>query len=206
MPRISHATVVAYLALFVALGGSAYAVENNGGTVTRACYSKTTGALRVLVTGSCRGSERPLSLDNANPADFYTKTQSDARFLPLAGTATNAGRLGGQPPSSYAPASLFGGGVSPASGAGSANDPYCVIGEIELMAAAVGPTLPLNWTVARGQSLPIDAQNNALYDLLGTTYGGTSSTFNLPNLQAADPKGSGPAAPAYVICTGGFFP
>jgi hypothetical protein len=205
MPRISHAAVVAYLALVVALGGSAYAVENNGGTFTRACYSKTTGALRVLVSGSCRGSERPLSLNNANPADFYTKTQSNARFLSLAGTATNAARLGGQPPSSYAPASLFGNGVSPATGAESTNDPYCVIGEIKLMAAAVGGTMPSNWMVARGQSVLING-HQALYDLLGTTYGGTSSTFNLPDLQAADPKGSGLAAPAYVICTSGLFP
>ena len=43
--------------------------------------------------------------------------------------------------------------------------------------------IPRGWAPCDGQSLPI-AQNQALFSLLGTTYGGNGvTTFNLPNLQ-----------------------
>ena len=43
---------------------------------------------------------------------------------------------------------------------------------------------PRGWTFANGQLLPIN-QNQALFSLLGTTYGGNGQTnFALPNLQA----------------------
>jgi microcystin-dependent protein len=42
---------------------------------------------------------------------------------------------------------------------------------------------PKGWVLCNGQTLPIN-QNQALFSLLGTTYGGNgTSTFNLPNLQ-----------------------
>jgi microcystin-dependent protein len=42
---------------------------------------------------------------------------------------------------------------------------------------------PKNWAYCNGQTLPI-AQNQALFSLLGTTYGGNGvTTFALPNMQ-----------------------
>src|SRR6185436_17986414 len=52
---------------------------------------------------------------------------------------------------------------------------------------------PKGWALCNGQSLPIN-QNQALFALLGTTYGGNGqTTFNLPNLRGRVPihEGSG---------------
>jgi microcystin-dependent protein len=52
---------------------------------------------------------------------------------------------------------------------------------------------PKGWALCNGQLLPIN-QNQALFSLLGTTYGGDGRvTFALPNLQASSPMhvGSG---------------
>ncbi|HEX9946695.1 MAG TPA: tail fiber protein [Allosphingosinicella sp.] len=60
--------------------------------------------------------------------------------------------------------------------------PY--IGEIRLFA---GTFNPLGWEFCKGQPLPI-AENEALFQLIGTTYGGDGqSTFALPNLQSRIP-------------------
>src|SRR2546430_3807864 len=46
---------------------------------------------------------------------------------------------------------------------------------------------PKGWTFCNGQLLPIN-QNQALFSLLGTTYGGDGrTTFGLPNLQSRVP-------------------
>jgi microcystin-dependent protein len=46
---------------------------------------------------------------------------------------------------------------------------------------------PKGWAFCNGQTLPIN-QNQALFSLLGTTYGGNGvTTFMLPNLQGATP-------------------
>jgi microcystin-dependent protein len=46
---------------------------------------------------------------------------------------------------------------------------------------------PKNWAMCNGQLLPIN-QNQALFSLLGTTYGGNGvTTFALPNLQGRVP-------------------
>ena len=46
---------------------------------------------------------------------------------------------------------------------------------------------PKGWTFANGQLLPIN-QNQALFSILGTTYGGDGrTTFGLPNLQGRMP-------------------
>lgn len=52
---------------------------------------------------------------------------------------------------------------------------------------------PKNWAYCNGQILPI-AQNQALFSLLGTTYGGNGvNTFALPNMQSRIPVGVGQA-------------
>ena len=63
------------------------------------------------------------------------------------------------------------------------------IGEIRMFA---GTFAPLNWAFCNGQLLSI-AENNALFALIGTTYGGDGQqTFGLPNLQSRIPIHRGP--------------
>src|ERR1700761_7597951 len=50
---------------------------------------------------------------------------------------------------------------------------------------------PKGWAQCNGQLLPIN-QNQALFALFGTTYGGDGrTTFGLPNLQGSVPLGRG---------------
>lgn len=58
------------------------------------------------------------------------------------------------------------------------NEPY--LGEIRLFSAGFAPR---GWALCNGQLLSI-AQNQALFSLLGTTYGGDGrTTFALPDLR-----------------------
>lgn len=68
------------------------------------------------------------------------------------------------------------------------SDPF--VGEIRLFA---GNFAPVGWALCQGQLLPI-AENDVLFTLIGTTYGGDGqSTFALPNLAGRIPMhvGSG---------------
>jgi microcystin-dependent protein len=72
------------------------------------------------------------------------------------------------------------------------------IGELRLMAFNFAPR---NWARCEGQLLPIN-QNQALFALLGTQYGGNGqTTFGLPDLRgrAAVGMGTGPGLPAVQI-------
>ena len=74
--------------------------------------------------------------------------------------------------------------------------PY--IGEIRMFA---GNFAPSGWAFCEGQQLPI-SENEALFQLIGTTYGGDGeSSFNLPNLLARIPLhfGNGPDGVTYPI-------
>jgi microcystin-dependent protein len=76
----------------------------------------------------------------------------------------------------------------------SSSDAATFIGQIAYFA---GNFVPAGWALADGQTLSI-ASNQALFSVIGTTYGGTAATFNLPNLvgriaigaDAANPLGS----------------
>jgi microcystin-dependent protein len=60
---------------------------------------------------------------------------------------------------------------------------------------------PLGWGLCNGALLPI-SQNAALFDLLGTTYGGNgTTTFALPNLQGnlAVGAGAGPGLQNWIL-------
>ena len=60
---------------------------------------------------------------------------------------------------------------------------------------------PYGWAECNGQLLPI-SENQALYALIGTTYGGDGvNTFGLPNLQGRTPIGTGQGLglPNYVL-------
>ena len=74
--------------------------------------------------------------------------------------------------------------------------PY--VGEIRLFA---GNFAPNGWMFCEGQTLPI-AENEVLFQLIGTTYGGDGEeTFNLPNLASRVPlhMGTGPDGTTYQI-------
>ena len=61
-----------------------------------------------------------------------------------------------------------------------------ILGEIRMFA---GNFAPGGWALCSGQLLPIN-QNQALFSLLGTTYGGNGqTTFALPNLNNRAPVG-----------------
>lgn len=62
------------------------------------------------------------------------------------------------------------------------------MGEIRLFS---GSYAPMNWAICDGSMLPIN-NNEALFSLIGTTYGGDGqSTFALPDLRGRLPVGQG---------------
>ena len=81
---------------------------------------------------------------------------------------------------------------------GPANGPY--LGQIEAFAFSFAPA---GWLPCDGRPMSI-AQNQALFSLLGTTYGGNGlTTFALPKLSPV-----GPSGPHYFIAvnTSATFP
>ena len=63
------------------------------------------------------------------------------------------------------------------------------IGEIRMFA---GNFAPVGWAFCQGQIIPI-SENDALFNLIGTTYGGDGqTTFALPNLSSRVPVHVGP--------------
>ncbi len=76
------------------------------------------------------------------------------------------------------------------------SNPY--VGEIRMFA---GNFAPLDWALCNGQLLAI-SQNEVLFNLIGTTYGGDGqNTFGLPDLRGRLPvhQGQGPGLSSYVI-------
>jgi microcystin-dependent protein len=73
--------------------------------------------------------------------------------------------------------------------------PY--VGEIRMFA---GNFAPAGWALCQGQTLAI-SENDVLFNLIGTTYGGDGqTTFNLPNLASRVPVHMGTGAgQSYVI-------
>jgi microcystin-dependent protein len=72
------------------------------------------------------------------------------------------------------------------------------IGEIRMFG---GNFAPIDWALCNGQTIAID-QNPALFQLIGTTYGGDGqATFQLPNLQSRIPvhQGDGQGLSPYVM-------
>lgn len=67
-------------------------------------------------------------------------------------------------------------------------EPY--LGEIRMFGGNFAPT---GWALCKGQLLPI-SENEALFNLIGTTYGGNGvATFALPDLQGRVPIHQGKA-------------
>jgi len=75
------------------------------------------------------------------------------------------------------------------------------LGDVRAMSFGFAPR---GWAQCNGQLLPI-AQNQALYELLGTRYGGDGkASFGLPALPGVPAQGS--AALTYCISLRGTFP
>jgi microcystin-dependent protein len=75
-------------------------------------------------------------------------------------------------------------------------EPY--VGEIRMFA---GNFAPNGWMFCEGAPLPI-SENDVLFQLIGTTYGGDGQeTFNLPNLASRVPihMGTGPDGTTYQL-------
>lgn len=77
------------------------------------------------------------------------------------------------------------------------SSPY--VGEIRMFG---GSFAPVGWAMCQGQAMPI-SQNETLFNLIGTTYGGDGqNTFNLPDLAGRVPvhQGQGPGiSQPYII-------
>ncbi len=80
-------------------------------------------------------------------------------------------------------------------------------GYLGQMMVFAGNFAPKNWLFCQGQLLPI-ANNQALYAILGTYYGGDGiSTFGVPDLRSRVPIGTGSApgiTPYPQGCLGGY--
>jgi hypothetical protein len=206
--RPSPAMVVALLALFVSLSGSAYAAlnlpKNSVGTRQLKKGAVTTAKLHNGAITASKVARNSLTGTQINASTLGTvpsaQTAATASNAENAASATTAAELGGQPPSAYAPSRLFG---SPGSFIQqSTADPYCILGEIKLYAGEA----PGGVVSADGRLLQIST-NTALYSVIGTTYGGNGTTdFAVPDLRGAEPKGNGPHGVSYYICTQGTFP
>ena len=78
-------------AALVAAGGIAYAAIPDSGGVIHSCYTKSSGAWRVIDTGlgqTCKANEAPL--------DLYSKGGADLAFLSKTGTAADSDKLDGK--------------------------------------------------------------------------------------------------------------
>jgi hypothetical protein len=145
--RLTYSNVLATIAVFIALGGGAYALTSvSSGGVIKACVNKRTGALRVVRNGKrCKKSERTISWNASGQAGPQ-------------GAAGNAGAAGLQGPAGTP-------GVGGASGAVGATGP-----------AGPGPATPENVTLlsenwAGFGSPSWTNQPAALTELFGTTIG-----------------------------------
>lgn len=230
--RPSPAMLVALLALFVSLGGNAFAALsiNSVGTTQLKSGAVTTRKIRngAVTTGKIRngavtGAKLNLagvtvpnalhatdaghatSATNAtNATDATTATNAtNAAHATTATTATNA--TDAAELGGQLPSAYLSSSLfgSPAAlSVGTVGDPSCVLGEVKLYAGSP----PLGDALAAGQLLSI-AANTALFTLIGTTYGGNGTTnFALPDLRGAEPKGRGPHGISYYICTQGTYP
>jgi hypothetical protein len=141
-PKLSYANVIATLALFVALGGSAYAAtqlpKNSVGTKQLKAGSVTTAKIKngavstaKIKDGAVTGAKVDLgSLGTVpNAANAANAAHADA-----ASVAVNATALGGSPPSAFAPstvlrsATVIGNALVPAKSDGVSSGNFLVTG------------------------------------------------------------------------------
>jgi len=155
------------------------------------CYKKNNGQLRIVKDpGQCRPPEVPITWNQLGPVG-PTGPQGEPGATGATGPTGPTGAEGPEGPAGPDP--RFG---SDTNWAAAGHGRECTLGEIILTAGAVANGLPAN-----GQILAI-SENQALFALLGTTYGGDGiTTFALPDLSDVAPNGL-----TYSICLFGIFP
>ncbi len=195
MSRIIAATASA--AVLVA-GGYGLASATSAPTAVKVCTTAKNVVVSAAKSGKCPDGTQLLKISVTGPVGASGPAGPVGATGP-AGPAGPAGPKGdtGAPGAPGPGANVFGTDTGTAATSWT-NDDNCVLGQIELTAnPQVGYGVP-----AKGQILPINDANSALYSLLGTTYGGDGqTTFALPDLRAAAPNHM-----TYTICTQGYYP
>ena len=200
MDRLLHSRVAAVVAgalVFVGLGyGVAVATGATTGSskpaVVKVCVTK-----KNVVVSASRKSACPKGTRRVAVTTRGLQGPPGAPGAPGATGATGPAGPQGIPGTTgiFGPSDAMPYDVDPGGTTGGSYD-GCRLGQITLTAAKYALGTP-----ARGQILPI-AQNTALFSLLGPRFGGNgTTTFALPDLRDAAPKGL-----VYGICTQGVFP
>ena len=185
--KLTFALLAAVAAL--AVGSIAWAAIPDTAGEIHGCYDKGTGQLRVTDTQSnqpkgCGPKEAPLSWAVRGPQGAPGPQ----------GPPGPAGAPGADP---VADAYVGAFGVDTGNAAAATGAP-CTLGQVLLSAS---PTHTAGGVPANGQLLAI-GQNQALFALLGTTYGGDGkSSFALPDLRSIAPNHM-----TYSICVNGTWP
>ena len=148
---------------------------------------KTTFALPNLTGRAVVGASSADPLGDVLGQPSVTLTKAD---LPVADGGSHAA-FNDQPPSLALNEIICVEGAFPTrDGGGGDLGSGPILGEVRAFAGSVN-AIPQGWLLADGQTLAI-AQFQALYTLLGTTYGGNgTTTFQLPNLSDSAVSGSG---------------
>ncbi|WP_369224018.1 tail fiber protein [Streptomyces sp. R39] len=213
-------------ALIVTLCGTAAAASPTASTSDKeihACVDKAHLTVRIIAPARgqhCTSVERGVSWNITGPQGVKGKTGATGAAGPVGaqgakgdtGPVGPAGATGATGPAGPAGAT---GATGPAGPKGDKGDPgpdsrfgmvpgvagegtgaTCTLGSVWLVAGSRAGGVP-----ARGQVMSI-AQNEALFSLLGTMYGGNgTTTFQLPDLRNSAPNGL-----TYVICAVGIYP
>jgi hypothetical protein len=158
--RFTYANVMATLAVFIALGGGAYAVQGTAsrGGVIRACVAKKTGSVRIVSSSRrCRkGAERAISWNRQGRSGLAGGPGSPGR--------DGANGLNGSPGAAGAPGATNVVVRTPGAGSATAN---CNAGEV-----AVG-----GGGDAAGGQLTLSRPNPASGSPTGWTVNNTGTMF-----------------------------
>ena len=216
MTRILHSRVAAVVAgalVLVGLGYGAAVATGAGEPAVSVCVTKKNVVVSASRTSRCPSGSHKISVGVKGPRGVTGPAGPSGATGPTGATgATGAEGATGATGPAGATGPTGPQGIPGTTGifGPAANTPYdtnpggstngtvtdCMLGEIRLTAASFAYGTP-----ARGQILSI-ASNTALFSLLGTNYGGNGkTTFALPDLRNAAPKGL-----IYGICTTGIFP
>ncbi|MGH7618878.1 MAG: tail fiber protein, partial [Gemmatimonadaceae bacterium] len=183
---------------YVPLTGTTYRISPDGSipNLRPTCSSPSHVSFSWNQVGPA-GAPGANGANGANGATGPTGPQGPQGPIGPAGPQGATGPQGpaGSDPTTDAYIAKFGQNTN---GAAAGNGQVCTLGQILLSAS---PAVTAGGVPANGQLLAIN-QNQALFALLGTTYGGNgTSTFALPDL-----RGLAPNNMTYSICDEGIFP